>query len=215
MPGRDEPSVRLLFATPLIELFWGGASAVEALAAAVSARRSASPGVDRSNLGGWHSDTEMLKWGGPVAKDLALKTLETCAAFTTDLALLAGGAPRYEFGLEMWANASPAGATNAMHAHPGAQWSAVYYLDDGGDAEEGALSLLDPRYPMNRAHASDLAFVPPGGAPEETSVKVRPEAGKLVIFPAWLMHAVRPHRGARDRISVAMNVIAMPARRRP
>jgi hypothetical protein len=26
-----------------------------------------------------------------------------------------------------------------------------------------------------------------------------------VLFPSWLLHAVRPYRGARERISVAFN----------
>lgn len=203
----------MLFATPLIRLQYGVPELIAALGQAVRARRDASPGIQRSNFGGWHSDTEMVKWGGAPARELALKTLETCARFTTDAALAQGAQPRYEFGIEMWANISPAGASNQMHAHPGSLWSAVYYLDDGGDAAEGSLVLLDPRFPMNRAHAADLLFVGPGGAREESNVKIAPEPGLLLIFPSWLMHGVGPHAGPRDRISVAMNIMAAPARR--
>lgn len=203
----------MLFATPLIELQYGTQALIAELADAARARRGASSGISRSNIGGWHSDTEMVKWGGGGARDLAIKTLETCAQFTTDVSLLHGAQPRYEFGIEMWANISPAGASNQMHAHPGALWSAVYYLDDGGDASAGALVLLDPRFPMNRAHAPDLVFTGGDGAREETNVPILPIPGKLLIFPAWLMHGVKPHGGPRDRISIAMNVIAMPARR--
>jgi hypothetical protein len=28
----------------------------------------------------------------------------------------------------------------------------------------------------------------------------------LVIFPAWIDHMVHPHRGAEDRISLAINI---------
>ena len=209
------PSVRMLFATPLIRLKFGDAAFLAELSATAHARRAAGPGIARSNIGGWHSDTEMVKWGGKAARDLGLKALETCASFTTDVMLSKGALPRYEFGIEMWANISPAGASNQMHAHPGALWSAVYYVDDGGAPGDGALALLDPRYPMSRAHAPDLAFTAQDGLREETSVNVAPEPGVMLIFPAWLMHGVKPHTGPRDRISIAMNVIAMPARRGP
>jgi uncharacterized protein (TIGR02466 family) len=43
---------------------------------------------------------------------------------------------------------------------------------------------------------------PSAGATE----RVTPEAGKMVIFPAWLMHGVRPYRGTAERISIAFNL---------
>ena len=33
-----------------------------------------------------------------------------------------------------------------------------------------------------------------------------PKAGKLVMFPSWLMHQVRPYKGSAVRISIAMNL---------
>ena len=36
--------------------------------------------------------------------------------------------------------------------------------------------------------------------------RVTPEAGKMVIFPAWMMHGVRPYRGTAERISIAFNL---------
>lgn len=223
MADEAVPTIEMLFATPLIRLRFGTPEFIAALADSIRARREASKGIQRSNFGGWHSDTEMVKWGGAPARDLALKTLETCARFTADASLLRGAQPRYEFGIEMWANISPMGASNQMHAHPGSLWSAVYFVDNGGDADptsadptaDGALVLLDPRFPMNRAHAADLVFVGPDGAREESNVKIVPEPGTMLIFPSWLMHGVRPHGGRGERISIAMNVIAMPARRTP
>jgi uncharacterized protein (TIGR02466 family) len=35
---------------------------------------------------------------------------------------------------------------------------------------------------------------------------VRPKAGRLVMFPAWLLHQVRPYRGKAQRISIAFNL---------
>jgi uncharacterized protein (TIGR02466 family) len=206
------PRVHHLFATPLIETTLARAEALNAaLLAAIKARQAASPGIVRSNYLGWHSDTEMLSWGGEAAKELALETMRLCGRFTEDVGMR-NNQPRFEMGLDMWANVSPAGSSNQNHSHPGSLWSAVYYVDDGGDAEGGPLILQDPRFPMNRMHAPDLRFVDEKGR-EENQFKVLPAPGKLIVFPAWLTHGVKPHQGARERISIAMNVTAIPVRR--
>mgnify|MGYP003345282639 CR=1 FL=1 len=31
-------------------------------------------------------------------------------------------------------------------------------------------------------------------------------AGRLVMFPAWLLHQVRPYRGRAERVSIALNL---------
>jgi len=31
------------------------------------------------------------------------------------------------------------------------------------------------------------------------------QAGTAFVFPSWLSHGVRPYRGTRERISVAIN----------
>lgn len=208
----EKPGIRAIFPTYLMETRVKDSLALSAaLKTAIAARRAADPGIDRSNIGGWHSDTEMLQWGGEAAKRLALATLQLCGAYTHDRGLR-GTAPRFEMGLEMWANVSPPGASNQTHAHPGCVWSAVYYVDDGGDREGGKLVLHDPRFPMNRMAAPDLVFAADGQM-EEMRVEIAPEPGKLVVFPSWLLHSVTPQRGARDRISIALNVMAIPVRK--
>lgn len=204
-------TVNRLFATPLIEVRLPGADRlVSELKQAILARRAASPGVRRSNIHGWHSDIGMLDWGGEAAIELARETMQVCGRFTSDVNA-AQGQSRWQMGMEMWANVSPAGASNQMHAHPGSFWSASFYIDDGGDAEDGFFVAQDPRFPMIRMVAPDLVFTDETGEKQMSQFRVRPEPGKLVIFPSWLMHAVRPHKGLGERISVAMNVLALPA----
>lgn len=212
MTTTGAPRLLRLFPTMVIETRLDGADELNrALIATVKARQKTSPGIMRSNYNGWHSDTELLKWGGEPARRVAIATLETCSRFTDDVGMR-DGQPRYEFAVEMWANVSPPGASNQNHAHAGALWSAVYYVDDGGDPENGPLLLLDPRFPMNRMYAPDLVFLDEDGAREDSTVKIAPTPGKLVLFPSWLMHGVKPHRGARDRISIAVNVLALPVK---
>lgn len=208
----DRPSVQRLFPTYVIETRMRNAERLNReLTKAILDRRAADPGISRSNVLGWHSDTEMAKWGGEASRSLALATLQFCGMHTHDRGLAPGAPPRFEMGLEMWANVSPPGASNQMHAHPGCVWSAVYYVDDGGDVKSGKLVLHDPRFPMNRMTAPDLVFAADGET-ENMKFEVEPEPGKLIAFPSWLMHSVQPHQGSRDRISIAINIMALPAR---
>lgn len=202
--------IRRLFPVPVMVTSLEGAAALnEALKDVIHKNKTEADGVARSNILGWHSDSEMLRWGGEPAKQLGLAMLQVCGRHTDDVAMRSGQ-PRYEMAMEMWANVSPAGASNQMHCHPGCIWSGVYYVDDGGD-RSSALVLLDSNYPTNRMYAPDLQFVA-GGEQFPVRHEVEPEPGRMVIFPSWLSHAVKPHKGPRDRISIAMNVMALPVR---
>jgi len=202
--------VRDIFPTNIIVAELKDAPALNAaLKETILARKEVSEGLTRSNVLGWHSDSKMLKWGGAAAQTLALAMMTLCGQHTKDLGAKSGRA-RYRMAVDMWANISPAGASNQYHAHPSCLWSGVYYVDDGGDPEGGPLVLLDPRFPMNKMYGADLVFADENGEHQNTKVRLSPTPGRLVIFPSWLMHGVRPHSGLRDRISVAMNLAALP-----
>jgi uncharacterized protein (TIGR02466 family) len=110
----------------------------------------------------------------------------------------------------MWANVNRSGHSNEVHSHPGAYWSGVYYVDDGGIGADpalgGELEFLDPRGPLPVMNAPHLGFAGPGGLSAGASERVVPKPGLLVLFPSWLMHQVRPYRGNATRISVAFNL---------
>ena len=103
--------------------------------------------------------------------------------------------------------------------------------DSGGD---GSLELIDPRLSL-RTHRPPATFEPACGvhlgggkaAPETNEAggghgQLRPgyffehspplhvpsEPGTFVLFPAWLMHRVRPHQLPRNRVSVSFNMWA-------
>lgn len=168
----------------------------------ILARRSDDPGVQRSNRGGWHSDLNLMKWGGDGAQRLLDEIVELAGQNTASVA----GELQAKWAVEAWANVNSDGAANARHVHGGCYWSAVYYVrvDQG---EGGELVLHDPRMPTLAMHAPYLRFKNMGG---ERQVRIKPEAGRLLIFPSWLPHAVEPWSGDGLRISIAINLSVLP-----
>lgn len=167
-------------------------------------------GVQISNIGGWHSNTKMLEWGGEAARALAYKAMTMA-----DDAMVNIGASHgrdYDWLPEMWANVAGKGNANQYHTHPGSYWSAVAYIDDGyeGDPDPalgGELQLLDPRMPMVRMASLDLRFKDIDGKVQNNEPMVRPSTGMIVMFPSWLQHSVRAFHGNGARISVAINLV--------
>jgi hypothetical protein len=63
---------------------------------------------------------------------------------------------------------------------------------------------------MINMEAPDLRFRPaPDVPPASLEMLIRPASGRLLMFPGWLRHAVRPYFGEGTRISVAMNLTAV------
>lgn len=206
------PETRHLFATPFIVDTLQSAAGLQMLRDAIETERARNPqGVAISNIGGWHSNTDMLEWGGEAAKALVYKAMTLADEACFDIKSL--DESRFGWIPEMWANVSAKGHANQYHAHPGSYWSAVAYIDDGyqGDTDSalgGELQLLDPRSPMVQMAVPDLRMKTADGAPQQHEISVRPQTGMIVLFPSWLRHAVRPFYGAGTRISVAINLTA-------
>lgn len=203
-----------LFETPVLHGRLSDSAALNAeLAAAIAARRAAEEGIGRSNVGGWHSRTDMLKWGGPAAAkvaELAIKLARRLSHFEER------DAGSVDWSVRMWANVSPAGALNMSHAHPGVLWAAVYYVDMGRDSgvdAGGELYFEDPRFPVPQMTFPGFRAVGIDGKPQPVEHRLPTEAGDLILFPGFVRHGVRPHRGPHDRIAVAMNVYAAPGSR--
>jgi hypothetical protein len=73
-----------LFPTPLIIDELKDARALNAqLEQAILERMTADPGIKRSNAGGWHSATDLLKWGCSAATRIGKHALRLATANTT------------------------------------------------------------------------------------------------------------------------------------
>lgn len=182
------------------------------LLAAIELRRSQTPGIKRSNEGGWHSDTEMLQWGGAAAQKLA----DTAISVAKKMSHFEGaGVEDFDWQANMWANVTEAGGLNSLHAHPGNLWAAVYYLDlgrqaDGEPDSGGNFYLEDPRFPLAAMHNPGFRLLDGQGRPQQVQTQLKLSEGNMIVFPAWLRHGVQVYRGGKQRISIAINIDAKP-----
>lgn len=214
MAGYDDlkisAEVNGLFETTIVYSQFRDADSLCAdLKAAIAKRRASHDNLPRSNVGGWHSDTDMQDWGGEAARYIAGKAIAMVKRITTvsnakDVEL--------DWSLHMWANVLPKGAFNRMHIHPGILWAAVFYVDAGDTGQDagGELVLEDPRFPMTHMRLNALRVIASDGKPQTGEQRLRPKTGDMVIFPAWLRHSVEPYLGERERISIAMNIDGRP-----
>jgi len=197
----DERTLRL-FPTPVILGRLSGADAANAeLEAAIRKQMAADKGVTKSNLGGWHSKTNLFEWAGEPAERLVQAVIELANAHILGPQGVPV-APRWR--VAAWANVSLPGHSNMIHTHGAAFWSAVYYVRVG-DGERGRLLLHDPRMPALRMHAPMLQFKDFG---PEGMARIKPVEGQIVLFPSWLSHSVEPWDGEEERISIALNLTA-------
>ena len=213
-PTREtNASLRTTFATPVIECLLPNADTLNAeLKRVILEREKGDKGTQHSNLGGWQSGWDMAKWGGDAFDEIqraahAVASQATCNRM--------GKPVPVKWISNAWANVNRDGHGNEFHTHPGAYWSASYYVDDGGAASDSSLGgefeIQDPRGVAPAMLAPYLAFAMPGGQSVGVSELVRPKPGLLLMFPSWLSHAVRPYRGEGVRISIAINMTPAPS----
>ena len=70
----------------------------------------------------------------------------------------------------------------------------------------GEFEVHDPRGVMSTLYAPQLRVALPGFLAAGGTDYVTPKPGVMVLFPAWLQHAVLAHASAQPRISVAFNL---------
>jgi uncharacterized protein (TIGR02466 family) len=208
MTTRMNIAVRGLFATPVAALEVPDAETRNAeLAAIILKKRAGTPSVQASNAGGWHSDREIIAWGGRHVSHILDLAKETANRLTADRN---GNPVKLAWSAMAWANVNGPGDANICHYHPGAFWSGTYYVDDGGCASDhslgGEFEMLDPRGAGPGMYAPTLKFAGEDGQSVGAAETIRPRPGLLFLFPSWLFHQVRPYRGAGLRISIAFNL---------
>ena len=205
-PGDIE--LRSYFATPIAVVELEQAAAINrALTDIILAREKSHASVQHSNLGGWQSSWDFPSWCGEAGEAVLRAAVALASRMTADRH---GKPVDIKWRLNAWANINRAGHGNEFHTHPGSYWSGTYYVDDGDIGEDpslgGEFEMQDPRGVAPAMYAPMLCFATPGGRSVGASELIRPRAGLMILFPAWLSHGVRPYRGSRMRISIAFNL---------
>ena len=153
-------------------------------------------GITRTNVKGWHSATNMHE--RPEFKNL-VNMLYACQKTVYEQEY-------YEsepFLGNMWANINPPGGMNRAHQHPNSLWSGVYWIKTPKNC--GQLKIDDPRSVACMIRPRQKDIKKPDRLWRETHYE--PIAGRVIMFPSWLMHAVDPNESNDIRISVSFNFL--------
>ena len=154
------------------------------------------PGVAKTNVKGWHSTTDMATKPEyqPLINELMIMSKDVFKEEWLDREPILGN---------MWANINPKEGSNQPHIHPNSLFSGVYYVKSNPQA--GRLKIYDPR-----PGAQIVMPVRKEGQPPKhlwKDANLDPVTGRLIMFPAWLWHAVEPNQSDELRISVSFNFI--------
>ena len=163
-------------------------------------RQKDKKGVIKTNRKGWHSETDMhLKQEyEPLAKEILRAHGEVCKQEHYTHPTFIGN---------MWANINYPGSSNVAHIHSNAHWSGVYYIQVPDHS--GTLQLEDPRAASNMFMPKQEKDLPPR---LWRLVHYQPKPGRLIFFPAYLLHAVTENlsklKGPKGwRVSVSFNLV--------
>lgn len=158
-------------------------------------RDSDPDGVANTNIMGWQSKNILQQL--EEFRELNDRILAMCRQIGESQNFV----PGMEYRHQAWINISPPGASNRIHVHPNSHLSGVYYVSLKAP-ECGSIFFRDPR-------TAATMLRPP--ITKEThftasEVRMRPEEGRMYVFPSWLEHGVEPNQSDRDRVSMSFNV---------
>ena len=153
-------------------------------------------GIKKTNVNGWHSQTDMHT--KPEYKSL----LDELFIFIQEIWKEEWLDKQPVLG-NMWANINYQGGYNKPHVHPNTLFSGVYYVKTSPNC--GKLVCNDPRPGIQTMMPARIKGKPPKHLWRE--VHLDPIEGRIIIFPAWLWHAVEPNESNDIRISVSFNFI--------
>lgn len=212
-PATTVPSLKgsftMAFGTPVVAYQWPESDALNAeLRTVILEAEHKSRGLQRSNIGGWHSTNDFFTFNIPCVRTLRDRAQQLTIELSRAVIVVKDKPRKFGFRVEAWANVLREGGYNGVHDHPNSVWSGTYYVASGEPREthpnNGMLELLDPRNGVTMVHISDTVL----GA----RYTVDPKPGLMVLFPSWLRHFVHPFFGSGERISVAFNMLGIEQR---
>ena len=155
-------------------------------------------GVSNTNVKGWQSPNNLQDLAE--SEDINRRILQVCQRIAESLHFH----PNLVLDHQGWLDTSPPGASNKLHYHANCHFSGVYYVSLKAP-ECGSIFFRDPRV------ASRMFTSPNTQQTDFTAeeVRMRPEGGRMYIFPGWLEHGVEPNQSTQDLVSISFNVRAI------
>jgi uncharacterized protein (TIGR02466 family) len=156
-------------------------------------------GVQRSNRGGWHSNSFKLKDANSIQHEFALET----SKYVFDAIQTYGWIlePDKVICSEMWAIINKKDHFNIIHTHPNCNLSAAYYVKAPKNC--GKFTIENPNSISKHSY-------PPSNKKTKFNSKLEKldiEEGDLFLFPAYLPHGVEENKSDEDRIVISFNII--------
>ena len=198
------------------------------LAAFACCQAARERGVELSNVGGFHSYQDLFDRPiGRRLRSISADCVRAAARLTCEEAEVES--PREGSEPFAWINVSGSGHANQLHCHHGATLASCYYVHvpsttshlngtllfrPGGCAGASQGEPDEERHvrwmgPCAEVETGRACSGPDSGPAPVPYMELLPAAGTLVVFPAWLSHAVAPLSSSADegqqRISVAAN----------
>lgn len=97
-----------------------------------------------------------------------------------------------------WVNRQQPGESLGLHYHAGTLMACTYYINSPENC--GDLMLVEPRGGVNWGWEQD------GNVFGAKFKRIKPKEGKLVMFPAFVLHMVDINRSDQTRVSLATNI---------
>jgi uncharacterized protein (TIGR02466 family) len=132
--------------------------------------------VTISNRGGYQSPNFKFEEFHPQGIELINKTVDNAIERNFEI-------------IGWWYNINGKGDYNTPHTHPGSDLALVLYLTE----TDGLLYFVNP-FSHRKMELDNTAFSP------------HTKKGDILIFPADLLHFVKPNQREEDRVSISMNL---------
>ena len=103
----------------------------------------------------------------------------------------------------LWVNINSKNHYNKSHVHPGCQFVGSYYLQTSKNCGRLVVESPVPSHQMDEFYGNKFSVY------NQYTSNVyfhEPQAGELVLFPAWIPHYAEPNKGSKDRMSISFNI---------
>jgi uncharacterized protein (TIGR02466 family) len=201
MPTVDPSSQWLpLFPVPVLQRRLADAATLNpALLSYLTPLRHADAGIQRTNVGGWHSDRVLQHANDAGIQRLLGEIRQGLTTWAESVFALPTPLAPEQWQIFLWANFNGRGHSNRAHDHfhTGVLASGFYYVRTGGTSAGGKTVFLQqstiPRY------------VTLGQPLRSEQYAITPEDGSLFLFPSWLGHQVEPYQSDEERVTLAFD----------